>query len=150
MKNTPAQFLPDRTKDAIIIGNSYKGTIFTDPRKIGGRATPSTDAAFIWDKRITALKNHLSTVSITGGLIGLGTVLPMDIEGMLQGSFGHGMGFLALASVAVVAKDKIEDLIKGQASDRLAPGHQARKVDREPCDRFDVVQARRHSAEGHS
>jgi uncharacterized protein YjbI with pentapeptide repeats len=119
MKNTPEQFLPDRTKDAIIIGNSYKGTIFTDPKKSAGKTTPSTDAAFIWDKRITALKNHLSTVSITGGLIGLGTVLPMDIEGMLQGSFGHGMGFLALASVAVVAKDKIEDLIKGQASDRL-------------------------------
>ncbi len=119
MKNTPEQFLPDRTKDAIIVGNSYKGTTFTDPKKIGGRTSPSTDAAFIWDKRITTLKNHLSTVSITGGLIGLGTVLPMDIEGMLQGSLGTGMGFLAVASVAVLAKDKIEDLIKGQASDRL-------------------------------
>ena len=121
MKNTPEQFLPDRTKDAIVVGNSYRGTVFTDPKKKteGQRPSPPTDAAFIWDKRITAVKNHLSTVAITGGLIGLGTVLPMDVEGMLQGSLGSGMGFLAVASVAVLAKDKIEDLVKGHASDRL-------------------------------
>ncbi|NTF17423.1 pentapeptide repeat-containing protein [Agrobacterium rubi] len=120
MKNTPEQFLPDRTKDAIIVGNSYKGTVFAGSKKKPGEKTPvSTDAAFIWDKRITALKNHLSTVAITGGLIGLGSVLPMDVEGMLQGSLGSGIGFIATASVAVLAKDKIEDLVKGQASDRL-------------------------------
>lgn len=120
MKNTPEQFLPDRTKDAIIVGNSYKGTTFTDPKKAGAnKPSPSTDAAFIWDKRITTVKNHLSTLAITGSLIGLGSVFPMDVEGMLQGSLGSGIGFLATASVAVLAKDKIEDLVKGQASDRL-------------------------------
>ncbi len=120
MKNTPEQFLPDRTKGAIIVGNSYKDTQFTDAKKKdGSKASPPTDKAFIWDKRITAVKNHLSTASITGGLIGLGTVIPFDIESILQGSLGTGIGFLGLASVAVMTKDKIEDMVKGQASDRL-------------------------------
>lgn len=116
MKNTPAQFLPDRTKDAVVVGNSYKGTIFVDPKKegSGGAAT-----AFIWDKRMTQLKTHLSTLSITGGLIGLGMVLPVDVEGILQGQIGTGMGFFAIASVAVLAKEKIEDFVKNQARDRL-------------------------------
>lgn len=116
MKNTPAQFLPDRTKDAIVVGNSYKGAVFIDPKKDG--AASATDA-FLWDKRITAFKNHLSTVAITGGLIGLGMVLPFDVEGILQGNLGTGIGFFAVASVTVLAKDKIEDYFKDQAKDRL-------------------------------
>jgi Uncharacterized low-complexity proteins len=123
MKNTPEQFLPDRTKDAIIVGNSYKGTRFTNQKKDAKKSDPkpsaSTDAAFIWDRRITSVKNHLSTMSITAGLLGLGTVIPFDMEGMIQGSLGSGLGFIAAASVAVLAKDKIEDMVKGQASDRL-------------------------------
>lgn len=120
MKNTPEQFLPDRTKDAIVVGNSYKGTTFSPTAKPGEKqAPPSSNSALVWDKRITSIKNHLSALSITGGLIGLGTVLPMDVEGLVQGSFGSGLGFLAMASVAVLAKDKIEDLVKGHASDRL-------------------------------
>jgi hypothetical protein len=116
MKNTPAQFLPDRTKDTVVVGNSYKGTIFVDPKKKGsGNAT----SAFVWDKRMTKLKNHLSTVAITGGLIGLGMVLPFDVEGVLQGQLGTGIGFFAIASVAVLAKEKLEDLVKDQARDRL-------------------------------
>jgi hypothetical protein len=116
MKNTPAQFLPDRTKDALVVGNSYKGTVFVDPKKKGSGGATN---AFLWDKRMTRLKNHLSTVSITGGLIGLGMVLPFDVEGILQGQLGTGVGFFAIASVAVLAKDKIEDFVKDQARDRL-------------------------------
>jgi Uncharacterized low-complexity proteins len=120
MRNTPEQFLPDRTKDAIIVGNSYEETQFTDTRKReDGTAPPPTDKAFIWDKRLTSVKNHLSALSITGGLIGLGTVTPFDVEAVLQGGLGSGLGFIAVASVVVLAKDKIEDLVKGTASDRL-------------------------------
>lgn len=116
MKNTPTEFLPDRTKDAVVVGNSYKGTVFADHRKKGsGGAT----GAFLWDKRMTKLKNHVSTLAITGGLIGLGMVLPFDVEGVLQGHLGTGIGFFAIASVAVLAKDKIEDFVKDQARDRL-------------------------------
>lgn len=116
MKNTPSQFLPDRTKDATVVGNSYKGTVFVDPKMPGSGSAAS---AFLWDRRMTKLKNHLSTLSITGGLIGLGMVLPFDVEGVLQGQLGTGMGFFAIASVAVLAKDKIEDFVKDQARDRL-------------------------------
>jgi hypothetical protein len=120
MKNTPEQFLPDRTKDAIIVGNSYKGTQFTDAKKNdGNKPAAPTDKAFIWDRRFTAIKNHVSAAAITGGVIGLGTVIPFDIENILQGSLGTGAGFFAVASVVVLAKDRIQDLVKGTASDRL-------------------------------
>jgi hypothetical protein len=120
MKNTPEQFLPDRTKDAIIVGNSYRETQFTDTRKKdGSKPAAPTDTAFIWDRRLTAIKNHLSAASITGGVLGLGMVSPLDIESVLQGGLGTGLGFLAVASVVVMTKDKIEDMLKGQASDRL-------------------------------
>ena len=116
MKNTPERFLPDRTRDAIVVGNSYAGAMLGER---GSSKAPLVDSAFLWDRRLTRLKNHLSMISITAGIIGVGSLVEFDVDGLLQGNIGSGVGFLAAASIAVLAKDRLEDWIKDKASDRL-------------------------------
>lgn len=96
--------MPERTAGAIVIGNdTTRAEIGPDNRE------------FSVDAFVGKALRGATWALLTGGAVTLGSVLPIEEGFMLDSPLSKGLGFVALTTAAVLAKEKIGDLFKEHA-----------------------------------
>jgi hypothetical protein len=109
MKNVSEAHLPDRTKDALVVGNSYKNTEFG-----------SGNRGFVMDAFAVG-KIRLATLGlVASGLFVATAAIPFDLEGALSNIIGKTATFVIAASALTWIKTPIEDFFKDKAIEFFA------------------------------
>lgn len=109
MKNVSPEHLPDRTRNSVIVGNSYKGTEFG-----------SGNRGFVMDA-FAVNKIRLATLGlVTSGLFVATAAIPFDLENTLSNTIGKTATFVLAASAITWIKTPIEDFFKDKAIGFLA------------------------------
>jgi hypothetical protein len=104
-----AEHLPDRTRNATIVGNSYKGTEFG-----------SCNRGFVRDA-FAGGKIRMATLAlVTSGLFVTTAAIPFDLEGTMNATLGKTATFILAASALTWIKTPIEDWVKDKATDLIA------------------------------
>jgi uncharacterized protein YjbI with pentapeptide repeats len=107
--NVDAAHLPDRTRNAIIVGNSYTGTEFG-----------SCNRGFVRDAFAVG-KIRLATLGlVTSGLFVATASIPFDIESAMTATIGKTATFILAASALTWIKTPVEDFFKDRAIDMIA------------------------------
>src|SRR5690606_19106426 len=82
--------LPDRTRDATVVGNNMEGAELGIDNK-----------AFERDAKVGALTRTVSWAAVTAGVVIAGSQLPIDEGAILDNPLGKGLGFIVLTTAAV-------------------------------------------------
>lgn len=107
--NVDTAHLPDRTRNATIVGNSYEGTEFG-----------SCNRGFVRDAFAVG-KIRLATLGlVTSGLFVATAAIPLDLESMMTETIGKTATFILAASALTWIKTPIEDFFKEKAIDLIA------------------------------
>lgn len=109
MRNVSPEHLPDRTRNAVIVGNSYQGTEFG-----------SGNRGFVMDAFAVG-KIRLATLGlVTTGLFVATAAIPFDLESTLSTVIGKTATFVLAASAITWIKTPVEDFFKDKAIGFLA------------------------------
>ncbi|MBY3433350.1 pentapeptide repeat-containing protein [Rhizobium laguerreae] len=107
--NVDARHLPDRTRNATIVGNSYQRTEFG-----------SCNRGFVRDAFAVG-KIRLATLGlVTSGLFVATSAIPFDLEGTMNATLGKTATFILAASALTWIKTPVEDWFKDKAIDVVA------------------------------
>lgn len=107
--NVDAAHLPDRTRNALIVGNSYVGTEFGR-----GNRRFVRDAFAVGKIRLAAFG------LVTSGLFVATSAIPFDLEGALTETVGKTATFILAASALTWIKQPVEDFLKDKGTDLIA------------------------------
>lgn len=103
----PRASLPNRTVDAIAVGNKYKGTIIDE-------TTPS----FKWDRRFGTIDRHLAWGVSSAAMIAAATLLPIDVGDKWLGKLvGQGTALIGALALLQLLKDKIGGVLQEKLGD---------------------------------
>lgn len=107
--NVDTKHLPARTKNAIIVGNTYENTEFGP----GNRD-------FVVDSMLAG-KIHVALFGlVTSGLFVATSAMPFDLEGVLDHTVGKTAAFVLAASALTWIRTPLEDLVKDAGVEYMA------------------------------
>ena len=107
--NVDPAHLPDRTRNAVIVGNSYEGAEFG-----------SGNRGFVKDAFVVG-KVRLATLGlVTSGLFVATAAIPFDLESALSETIGKTATFILAASALTWIKEPVEDFLKDNATEFMA------------------------------